>query len=503
MLETNTGASDQINKFTSNYLTENLEVDFYASDFSQKYFETLLQSLFENFGKEKTQSRMKTIRTCIMSHFSKSGQECEVNISAGKIKVVNKLKPGIQSAELNKASISLGLSMQILIKNKDDYSLQENLLCYPQDVLNDLYSKFSHTSIHEDKQELRNTIRANVSNDFELDNRDIVLFLRKKLYIRYFIKAKKAEGDSNRRFEGMDPQYLETLYQDNFPENFSEILLDMAPEVISDALDFSRIDNFAFKEKYIEVFKTLVDVAMQEYVSSIEKESIIALNGYILRLHFDSLLFICAEILIDMVMKRNRKADEFLRFYNGETLVDVKGKNIKKPLIVDDKGNRWNYNSIFSIMTQGMQYAAQYENQVKAIEEAQSQYQKAKEELGSAKSQVNESEQRLSLVKDELTACTLVKDSLIEIISPSEEEKKSLQVKRAEEKRLLLKHDELFSKNREKSLKHESAKVLEKSRFKQVEVGKATLGSMEKKAKELEQQQVDILTALAKALIFR
>lgn len=502
-MESTTTTSDEINKFTRKYLLSTLDADFYASDYSARHFEALMDELYTKFGEESTRSRMKTISTCIANHFKNFSQECEVSINEGKVKVAKKFQEGIKTADMDRASVGLVRSMQRFVQEKESYALQEHLLCFPQDLLETLYQKFSSTSIENDYKSLRNIIRPSVEQNFDLHSRDIVLFLRKKLYIRYFVNLRTLPKDENRRFLGVSPEHLEILYKENFPADFGEILLDMATDVIEDALDFGRIDNFTFKAKYIEVFRALVDVAMADYTSSIDKESVMALNGYILRLHFDSLLYLCAEVLIDMVMKRDRKADEFLRFYNGETIVGSNGKKIKKPFVVDEKENIWNYSSIFSVMTQCAQFETSYQQQVAALKEAESQYKKAEQLLTLSKGNEKKGSEVLSLLKDELHRCTTEKNNLLNIKKPSKEEVHQLREKRHKEKHLLAEHDKAFNEKTDLTLKRENAKITERNRLKQMEEAKRSLVMIQKKGEELYAQQDRIFSALAKALIFR
>ncbi|PHR54322.1 MAG: hypothetical protein COA44_13500 [Arcobacter sp.] len=494
--------SDKIDEYTRNYLLENFNTPFYASDFSQTHFDTLMQDLFDNFTQEKANARMMRIRTCIEEHFLDLSQICEVSIREGKIKVVKHLQEGMKTLEEDKAFIDFSNVLKNIVNQKKEYEIQSYLLCFPEDILEELFKSLSSLPLAKDKARLRELIRESLEGEFALQTRDIILFLRKKLYVRYFVEMKQTSNEE-KRFLGMAPEDLEALYKKHFPQGFEDTLLEMAPEVISDALNFSHIDNFSFKAKYIEVFRTLVDVAMVEYTRSLDEESVRGLNGYILRLHFDSLLYLCAQILVEMVMKRDRRADAFLRFYNGDTIVNKAGKNIKKPFVKDEKGNNWNYSSIFSIMTQASQYENQHDNQVKLILESEQQHKESKQMLSQSKQIHKKHSETLSLLKDELHACTLVKESLITLKSPSKDETSKLNLKRQEENRLLTKHDTAFSQHNESAFKLDNAKILEKNRLKQFNSSKLALVRLEEKGKQLELQQDNIFSALAKALIFR
>ncbi len=503
MVQSHSSSSDKINRFVRTYLSNTLDDEFYASEFVQEDFDALLDELFGVFGEEKTLSRMTTISRAIADHFKSYFQECEVAVNGRQIKVSNIFQEGIETAEIDKASFGLALFINKLLEDKQTYALQEFLLSFPEEIVQKLYERYAHTSMKDDYKTLRNSIRLCVEDTFELDPKDIVLFLRKKLYIRYFVDQKNLKQSENRRFMGVSPEYLEEVYKENFPSDFETILLDMAPEVISDALDFGRVDNLRFKATYIEVFRTLVDVAMAEFTSSLDKDTVLALNGYVLRLHFDKLLYLCAQMLIDMVMKRDRKADEFLRFYNGETMVGSNGKKIKKPFVVDVQQNIWNYSSIYSVMTQCAQYDTQHKKQIKAIKEAHGYHENSKQLLEVSKNNEAKCSQELRLVKHELQLCTTEKKQLLSIAKPSKEELLVLKQKREKEKHLLGKHDKLYAKKTELNVKLENAKVTEKNRRKQVETAQKALALLEKKGEELHVQQDNIFIAIGKALTFR
>lgn len=503
VIEKNTETTDEISRITHQYLLDNLDPEFYASDFSQENFELLLAEIISTFGEEKTQFRMKTIRTCILNHFTNLFQECEVSVSQGKIKIKNILPEGVKTVEMNKAFIGVSVLLSKLLKDKKTYSLQEHLLCYPQDILQALYQKFCNTPLEANVSDLRDIIRSSVKDDFSLHTRDIVLFLRKNLYVRYFVDLKNIQTEDNRRFLGLSSKDLALIYDANFPEDFEERLLEIAPDVIKDALNFGRIDNFMFKDTYIEVFRTLVDVAMVEYTSSLDKDTILALNGYVLRLYFDHLLYLCAQMLIEMVMQRDRKADIFLRFYNGETIIEKGGKNIKKPFIVDVKENIWNYSSIFSIMTQCTQYEKKYEQQAQSLKEAEELYEKSEQLFSQSREDENNISKDLGLIKNEIQACTLVKNNLLNTKKLSKVESTQLLQKKKEEKSLLEKHDITFSQRNEFVLKLENARIAEKNRLKQLATQKREMYTLQKKGEALYAQQDNIYTAIAKALIFR
>jgi hypothetical protein len=503
MVETNAGMSEEIREFSKQYLLETLEPDFYASDFSQDCFDLLLEKLSCQYGKDNIRSRIDTVRSVIYKHFKSFEQECEVSIENFSIKVVNKFQYGVKTAEMDKALLGLNISLQGMLEDQQEYTLQENLLCYPEDVLTSLYQRFVSTELEEDYGSLRETIRACVQDSFELQSRDIVIFLRKKLYIRYFVDLRANNDNPNRRYLGVSPEELAHIYQKNFPDDFGDILLDLSIDVINDALNFSRIDNMTFKTKYIEVFRSLVDVAMVDYTDGIAVENVRALNGYILRIYFDELLYQCAEILIEKVMQRDKKADKFLHYYNGEIVIGANGKKVKKPFITDAKGNIWNFGSVLSVMTQCDRYENNYDQKAEAIKGLKDVCREATALVARQKEIDRRCGEVLTGIRHKLDACTLVKNNLASIVKPTKEEVEKLRDQKAEEKALLEEHTKAFSQKNDTALTLENAKIAERSRLKQVEMAKKSLWQLEKKGEDLLSQKETILKALAKAISFR
>jgi hypothetical protein len=503
VIDSSARVSERIDEFTRKYLLDTLEPGFYASDFSQERFDVLLNELIAQHGKDKTLTRMDTVRSAIYKHFKASDQECEVNIDGSAIKIVNQLKCGVQTAEMDRALLGLDTSMKRMLAHKEKYLLQENLVCYPQEELSGLYQLFVATELEEDYAAMREKLRISVQESFDLQSRDIVIFLRKNLYVRYFVDLRAKQESQSRRFMGVSADDLAHIYTISFPEDFGEILLEMATEVINDALDFNRIDNLTFKTKYIEVFRALVDVAMADYTDDITADNVMALNGYILRIYFDELLYRCAEILIEKVMQRNKKADKFLHFYNGEVVIGANGKKIKKPFITDTNGNIWNFGSVFSVMTQCVRYEDKHTQQSEAIRTLNDHYQEASSFVTLRKEGDRKCGEALTRIRQQLDACTLVKNNLSSISKPMKEEVAKLLEKKAEEKLLLDKHAKLYSQKNDTALRLENAKITERRRLKQVDMAKKSLRQLERNGEVLLRQKETILKALAKAIAYR
>lgn len=494
--------SKEIEKLTIQYLFDSIKPGFYVSDFSQQYFDALLNEIISQFGEKETLDRMKVIQACIHDYFKDQGQEADIRISGRAIKIVKKFKNGIKSVEIDRAYAKLEVHIDELVENEEKYELMDNLWCFPEDALKPLYETFKDTSVTGNIEKIRPFVRTSVRQNFELVNKDIILFMRKKLYVRTFVDVHVSKGE-NQRFLGASAEDLEEIYQKYFPENFEDILLELAPDVFADVLDFSLIDSMTFRSKYINVFRALVDVAMSSYVGRLDKNTVMALNGFVLRIYFDPILQLCATTLIAMVMKRDKNADAFLRFYNGETILDGSGNKIKKPFIVDVNNNTWNYNSIFSIMNQYEQYLKKHSKQLTLVDEAENFHKHAASETASTKRKKKELIESARQTRAEHASSSLNVERLEAIEKPSKEELSRLRHEKSRERELKKKYDRFFEMEANTSVKLKNLTIAEQNRLKQFKAASLTLENLEKRGADLQLQQKYILAAIGKALTFR
>ena len=494
--------SQEIEKLTRQYLLDSLSPGFYASDFSQEHFDTFLDELIPQFGEKETLGRMKVINTALYEHFKDFGQETEIKILDRKIKVVKKFNDGITSVDVDKAYTKLDILTGRLLKDEKKYALMDNLWCFSDDALEPLYDNFADTSISANSETIRPLIRASVRHRFELGNKDIILFMRKKLYVRTFVDIRVLKGE-NQRFLGASAEELEDVYKEHFPEDFKQILLELAPDVFDDGLDFSLIDSMTFRSKYINVFRTLVDLAMSSYVGKLEEKTVMALNGFVLRIHFDALIRLCATTLVDMVMMRDKNADTFLRFYNGETILDAAGNKIKKPFIIDANDNTWNYNSIFSIMKQYEQYLSKHEKQTQLLKESEKFHKHAAAEVVSARFKKKELIEEARQTRAQHTSSVMSVKKLENIEKPTKDQLSILRHERSRENELQKKYNHSFEQEASMSAKLKNCMIAEQNRLKQFRTSTQALDNLEKRGAELQLQQKHILAAIGKALIFR
>lgn len=494
--------SDKITQATVQYLEKNLMSPFYVHDYSTKQYLELLNSLFELFTESTVLSHTLAIEKGFKLFFLKSDQEIEVKLNAYSIKLSKLFKKGINVA-LDKALFNLNQKLHLLKKDINQFKVHSYLHQFPQDKVVELFNIFDNLELSND--DIRSYIREDLEGILQLHKRDITLFLSKKMYVRNFVSPSSKTDGSELRFNGFDPEKLISLYEENFYDDFSDELLDMIPELENSALNFSRLDNATFHRLLPDTFRSFLDISMLPYIEGFDDETSLALNGYILRLHFDKMLAKFAEILMNKVLQRDKQADLFLKYYNGETILNEKGQKIKKSSIIDANKNIWNYSAIFSILTQYTLAQKNILTHKQGLLEKEDLYHKLETELNNIQVQKNSEVAKLDILKERLVHLRLEKKSLTYKCEKNSDKdlKSELRHCTAELRKKEDEFDILNDSVNNLILKYENHQIETNNRKQHYTKAKTTTKIVETNFKDLQQSYKLIKTALAKVITGR
>ena len=236
--------------------------------------------------------------------------------------------------------------VQSIAEELDKENDQESIIVIPERYVEEMEHMLKEISIPVNARQM---IKKAIFEGFKLTEKDIVLFMNRKVIIRFF-----CEDNCERRLEGL-PQdevaaIVENFYRNN-PENDMASDLEMIISSLTDStLDFREIDNIFFDSYHIK----LIQNAIVEYIRrKISQPDIIltAAANYIFRESFYFIHELLAEKLLELIAKRDKNAENFLRFYNGETTMSNGQKFIVNE-IIDDKELVWTVPMIQNFISQ-------------------------------------------------------------------------------------------------------------------------------------------------------
>jgi len=351
-------------------LKEYLPSNLYALDMTQEHYHIILKHLNIENDTSMFESKKGALKKAFSEYFHKySNQEIEVEVRPNDFFITKRFddpkKPEAFDRLLHRNSV-LFINLK---EDKNNYLPLPFLLAIPSEIRNDIFN--GYISLNETIDTARSYTRLQMQSIFGLNERDIIFFLKGKIYVRYFIPMKKVPAGTDKRFAGESPEIMEELHAKYFPNGVWEQIESVLNEVLEEKLNFTSIDNATFRQTFIPVFRGMIEIMLLEVLEPDDRSKLEGLTGFVLRQNFDQILLFCAKNLLDYVEKRDKNAEMFVKYYNDEVVIDNNGNKIQKHAILDSKQQRWNYSAILSIMMQYKQSKNRILLQKEAVAEAQ------------------------------------------------------------------------------------------------------------------------------------
>ncbi|HZF70736.1 MAG TPA: hypothetical protein VEZ39_07785 [Sulfuricurvum sp.] len=430
MNDTNTSQSDtafvnpKIVSDVIDVLDAILPKNLYALDFTLEHYFTLLKklSLFEK--EEYFNDKKEAIKKAIVSYFAQSNQHIDIKISFKTFTIHKHFFDHSNSEKLDRTIHKNRALISDLESKKSEFLPLPFLVSIP----NEFYTQIMQGYI-DNKQSMesaRYITRQQVDNIFNLDERDIIFFLRGKISIRYFTPPKKIPEGVDKRFSGESIESMEIMYQTYFPDGAWPMIEEVLDDVLADSLNFAFISNMTFSKTFIQVFRSMVEVMLLDIVSEDDRSKIEGQTGYILRQYFQKILLHTSKNLLNFIENRNKNAEKFVNYFTEETVIDANGNKIQKYAITDKRNNRWNCSAVISLMMQYKQTKIKVAAQDEVLAIAQERVNESEKEIESEKKSKHNIEKELEEIVKLLPDADMKLMSLKEKLSSNSDESEAI-----------------------------------------------------------------------------
>lgn len=360
-------------------LNESLPKHLYALDFTLEHYNNLLKRLSVDTNEELFNDKRGAINKALIHYFTQTDQNIDLHTSF-KSFTIKKHFTGHSRSEAYDRMLHHNASLLVdILSRKEEFHLLPYLVSIPSDIRIQLIQKFIDSK--EPIEVARSIIRQQIEKVFTLDTRDIIIFLRGKISIRYYTPPKKIPAGMDKRFAGETVESMESMYLNYFPEGAWENIEEIIDEVLADKLNFAFIDNMTFTKTFIPVFRSMIEIILLDVVSEEDHEKIEGQAGYILRQYFHKILLHTARNLLNFVENRDKNAEIFIKYFSDDVVIDDDGNKIQKHAIVDKRQQRWNYSSIVSVMMQYKQAKIRISTQKESIVVAQERVDECQNEI--------------------------------------------------------------------------------------------------------------------------
>ena len=191
-------------------------------------------------------------------------------------------------------------------------------------------------------------IRYAIKQALDLDDRDIVINLKRKYVIKLFKKnlshtANTIEKDE----EYFDDQDFELQYDELIKDiDINDFLISTMQVLFSKELSFDTLTNSYYEKNALILIKNKITEELKTYMSE-NSTYVSGFAGYILKKNFEKIHEIIALELFEQLSKKNKNAIQFLQYYSGKTIILDKKQYIM-PNITTPDGKQWNITSIIT-----------------------------------------------------------------------------------------------------------------------------------------------------------
>lgn len=503
---------------TTEFLLENFpdkRVDLFNDDYTKE-----LYAYLASFVEDDLSNRKEEIREAFIDFFKDLGMVFVV--FRGLEKIVVRIRPYESNIDkkkiVEKVLLILDLEKEDILKSAP----REDLIAISDSLLIRLHSSIENECPQVDKKEI---LKVAVTKSFSLTEKDVVVYLKGKLFIRLFKGAvKKAKiatsqsssGGKEKRFNGLPPEELNKLNKEIFPKGVESDLPTLTKIIIGNGIDFSRINNDFYEKNHIQI----IQKSFKDFLSKKVNVEQFVLDGFvnfIFRETFELVHKHLAINLIETFYLQKGTAEDFLKYYSGNTVVADGGK-YKLPMIIDANGGEWKVPVIKTIVKQrfvnidkikekekmiakvhnSIKTAAKnYEKYSQALESSQANTEKNEEELNELLGILMDKRKILKAKREELkknptdeVLSKEINDFALEIKGDARREAELLQLRVRLEKEInVFNHKSISEKQQVEALQKKVEEDMEK------------LQEFAESVKDIEDKYQILIDALTKALL--
>ncbi len=206
---------------------------------------------------------------------------------------------------------------------------------------------------------VKELINYAIKKALNLSQQDIITQLKRKYIVKIFEKntqlgdnvevPKKREGVEN-RFNGYTTEEIKKTYNEIFlkDDGVIKIFLDeVMKKLFKGELNFKTISNEFYEKNALKIIHAGIVHELANYVS-LEKDYLLGVAGYTMRINFQKIHEIMARELIKCIYEKDTNANNFLLYYNGN-IVLIDNVKHKIPSLETEDGQQWNNASLIGI----------------------------------------------------------------------------------------------------------------------------------------------------------
>ena len=331
-------AESDIYSSVLDYMCENYDYYLYATDFDSKSVSSL-QRAIATVPTTAGGSRVDATKTALQDFFDAIFQKVFVYEDEERLKIVKYFDRGALSEEQDKQIHALRQELVKCKKEVESTFSKDSLYMFDKVSR----KRFETTLLLLNEIPHKDILRDQISLVYSLGQRDIVVFLNGKLFLKKF---------NHKTFKNEDKhqQQADILYDKRFIDSLWEEVNLHLKSSFKSGFDFLKYDAKEFYEKYPpKLFSIIKSVVKSSFVDISEKDSIHYANTAF-KSYLPKMLKEIADFLFSEVTESNLRAIKFLKFYSESTKISNNKMRLNKAPLMNKKGKIYNYKNILTTL---------------------------------------------------------------------------------------------------------------------------------------------------------
>ena len=320
------------------YMCENYDYYLYATDFNSKSVSSLQRSI-ASVPTTAGGSRVDATKTALQDFFDAIFQKVFVYEDEERLKIVKYFDKGALSEDQDKQIHALRQELITCKEEVEDTFLKDSLYMFDKASR----KRFETTLLSLNEIPHKDILREQISLVYSLGQRDIVVFLNGKVFLKKFNHKIDKNADSNK-------QQTDILYDKRFIDSLWEEVSIHLRSSFKSGFDFLRYDAKEFYEKYPpKLFSIIKSVVKSSFVDISEKDSIHYANTAF-KSYLPKMLKEIADFLFNEIIESELRAIKFLKAYSESTKISNNKMRLNKAPLMNKKGKIYNYKNILVLL---------------------------------------------------------------------------------------------------------------------------------------------------------
>jgi hypothetical protein len=317
------------------YMCENYDYSLYATDFNARAV-SAMQRHIASIPTPAGLNRISLIKIALHDFFNAIFQKVFIYEDEERLKIVKYFDDGASNESEDRQIHAL---RQELVKHKEDVQStfeKDSIYMFDKNMRN----RFELALISLNEIPIKELLRAQIEMVYDLDFRDIVIFLNGRIFVKKFLYHEAYELN----------QKIAIINDVRFTHSFVEELRIKLKNAFESTFDFTQKNKNNFYKEYPQKYFILVKNLVKNSFLDIEEEESISYTNLAFKKFLPIMLYESAVWLLHRVYESDLKATNFLKSYSESVTPHGDKIKINKLPLMDKKGKIHNLQSIFAIL---------------------------------------------------------------------------------------------------------------------------------------------------------